>query len=792
VLPWIAASFAAGIAFGDRGAVAVGAFQVGLVQALVLGIAIRDARGRAACAAAAVLAAGALTMTERREAALWTLAVSRVEATVEATVDARRERGDAIAIDLASLRRVDGDRAAFPHRVRIHVDARVPSDLATAVPGDVVRARIRVRPVVSRFDPGSGDPAETLRRRGIAATGGLVHPSLVWRFERSAARALVARARERRSAAAAALAARGASLAGALALGARQALPAADAEAIRSAGLTHLLAVSGLNLAMVAALVFGMARRICLRLAPRRVVDPRRAALAAAWGASVAYAALTGFDVSVRRALAFLTIACAALWLRRPVAPASVVALGAIAILAADPPALFDPGAQLSFAAASALLVAARPPAATAATRSERARAWLRGAVETSAVALAATAPIVAFHFGRLAPGALAANLVAVPLTEIVLLPLSLLAALLALAAPDATWLFAAPAALVRVGASALVAIARAASSGPAAELAVGAAPLALGLATLAGAAAVAVRGTSARVALVAAAHGALVLIPPRAYVPAPPRMVSLDVGQGDAVLVQGLRGALLVDAGPAMPGGADLGRAVVVPALAALGVRKLDVVAASHADLDHRGGLGAVIERVPVVELWLPFGGARDAGFAALVALARERGVRVRERGAGDATQAVGDLAVEPLWPPPGAEGAGLRDNDRSLVLRVTVASTRVLLTGDLERGAESALLASADVAADVLKLGHHGSRTSSTAAFVRAVGAELAIASAPCLGRFRMPHPDVAERLSRARTSLWWTGRDGALFVGLARPRVAVGLAPARDPGERWTCAP
>jgi competence protein ComEC len=268
------------------------------------------------------------------------------------------------------------------------------------------------------------------------------------------------------------------------------------------------------------------------------------------------------------------------------------------------------------------------------------------------------------------------------------------------------------------------------------------------------------------------------------------PRVVALDVGQGDAVLVQGARGALLVDGGTALPGGGDLGRAVVVPALAALGVRRLDVVAASHADLDHRGGLASVIGGVAVGELWLPHGGVADPGFASVVALARERGVLVRERGAGDPVAAVGDLAVESLWPPRD-EGETRSDNDRSLVLRVVVAGTRVLLTGDLEAGAEAALAARADLRAEVLKLAHHGSRTSSTPAFLRAVGAEVAIASAPCLGRFRMPHPEVAGRVARGATSLWWTGRDGAVFVGLARPRTAVGLAGTRVVGERWTCA-
>jgi len=90
-----------------------------------------------------------------------------------------------------------------------------------------------------------------------------------------------------------------------------------------------------------------------------------------------------------------------------------------------------------------------------------------------------------------------------------------------------------------------------------------------------------------------------------------------LDVGQGDAIVVQGRSGALLVDGGTALPDGTDLGRSVVAPALAALGVARLDVVAASHADLDHRGGLAGVLEAVRVARLWLPAGGLAEPGFA-------------------------------------------------------------------------------------------------------------------------------------------------------------------------------
>ena len=116
---------------------------------------------------------------------------------------------------------------------------------------------------------------------------------------------------------------------------------------------------------MVAALAFGGVRRALLRAAPRVARDPRRPALAAAWLVALGYAALTGWEVSVRRAFAFLSVACLALLLRRPAAPGQVVAAAALAVLAAEPGALFEPGAQLSFAAAAALLLARAPAPAT-------------------------------------------------------------------------------------------------------------------------------------------------------------------------------------------------------------------------------------------------------------------------------------------------------------------------------------------------------------------------------------------------------------------------------------------
>ena len=149
---------------------------------------------------------------------------------------------------------------------------------------------------------------------------------------------------------------------------------------------------------------------------------------------------------------------------------------------------------------------------------------------------------------------------------------------------------------------------------------------------------------------------------------------------------------------------------------------------------------------------------------------------MRVEERGAGSPRETIGDLQVEPLWPPP-AEAASRSRNDRSLTLRIEVAGRTLLLAGDLEATAEAALIArGAPLRAELLKLSHHGSRTSSSAAFLAAVGGTVAVASAPRWSRFGMPHPEVVETRARsAGYALWWTGRDGAVLIGL-EPRLWV----------------
>jgi competence protein ComEC len=731
-----------------------------------LGLALACARrfrlaGAVALACAAGLHAQAVRLGDARAAS----AGDAREVVVEGVVS---RRSAAIAPRWIEL---DGVRGAGVARVRVY--STQPGDLEEWLPGDTLRARLRIAPLCWARNPGDGDPLRRLWRAGLAVGGALPHPSLAAaRAPASAPRVALHRLRARIGAALGA-GGDGAGLLRGLALGDEDALPSEQHEAFHRLGLEHALSVSGLHLAWVSAAIYALGRSALRRsawLAAR--CDTRRIALAGACAAAFAYAALAGWAVPVRRSLLVVLAVGIAVARRRPQRTGASLAAAALWILAEEPDALFQPGAQLSFAAMAAFAWALRRPAA----REQRIAAALR----TSATAIAATAPIVAWHGGGVSSAALAANAIALPWLECAVLPAALAAAVAAaLELPGADALIRAAGAIASLTTTALVWLA---NQLPALDRAAPA--TAWWIASLALAAlGLAARATALRAAVAVALAALLAVAPPAPLSPAPPRLVVLDVGQGDAALVQGRGGAVLVDAGPARDD-FDAGERRVVPALRALGVTRLDLVIATHADLDHRGGLPAVLRGVPVAELWLPFGALGDPGFADTLAAARAAGTRVREAGRGSPRRMAGELVVDPIWPP--RFGTGSR-NHRSLVVRIAApGGLRVLLPGDLDATAEAQLVAlQSDAHADVLLLPHHGSRGSSSPVFLDAVAPRLAIASAPCRSRFGMPHPDVRARLAERAVPLAWTGRDGALLLALRGPPTPHGTgAPARCP--------
>jgi len=760
-LPALLAAHVAGIVLADRGALGPDAALVAGALAL-LGAALTRGRARFAAALLATAGAGAFHVGVALEAA-----DRAPPAPVEATVDARvaevLRTPHWTRVDLAGARGPLAGDPPVPHRIRVYVRPGKGGALAAAVPGEQVRGRLRLRPAGGLRNPGAAEAGAARRRRGIAAVASPVHPTLTARLDAGGPGAALQR---RRARTAARLQERGpgGALLAALALGDRGGLDPAHRDAFARLGAAHLLAVSGLHLALVAGAVYAAARRLVARipaLAARR--DARELAMAAALAAAAGYALAAGWGVPVRRALLLLIALAVALLRGRPAARSHPLMAAGLVILALEPGALFSPGAWLSFAATAALVAAAGR------AEGEGLRHAVGALARASATAFLATAPVAAAAFGVATPWAVPGNLVLVPWVGGLVLPAALASAGALAVAP------AAPAAAALAGLAAglaeatLEAVGAAAARLPGPTTGAAPAPVLLIVGTGLALAALAARSTGLRVAASLVVGGLFTLAPPAAVTPGPPRLVVLDVGAGDATLVQGRRGTLLVDAGAAFPG-VDRGREAVAPALAALGVERLDALVLTHADVDHRGGAPALLRMLPVEALWLPPGGRSDPGFAAVREAAAGAGVSVAEHGAGDTPRRLGDLRVEILWPPR-RPAAAAPDNDRSLVLRVSVGGgPRVLLPGDLEAAAEAQLVArGTDLRADLLKVAHHGSRSSSSRAFLAAVGGAAAVVSAPCHGRFGWPHPEVVDRLREQGYAIWWTGRDGAVLADL-----------------------
>lgn len=742
------------------------------------------AAGTAGVLAAAAATSGALQV----EAARWRattgraerLATSRLEGRVVAVRGGEGRRGTSWArLDVA----LAAPTPPFFHgdRVRISIwDAR----RAWRV-GETVRVRAALRPPRGLCNGGEDGYALALARAGVVATASLPDERgvaiVAAPVDGLDAAIALARARQAIAAAIAASAAGDDERAvlHALVLGDQTLLPRGLRNAYARTGTAHVLAVSGLHVALVAATAWGVVRWCVLRAPALALRIPAsRVAAAAAVLPALGYAALSGGAVATVRALVMGGVGLGAIVLLRRPDVGTAIAAAALALAIAEPGVAERISFQLSFAAVLALVVAGgrfrdwqrrwAPVPLQPATRAGRVVGWALGAIVLSAAAALATSPLTAYHFGSVALVGMLANLVVVPLVGGAALLCGLAAAALAaFSAPAASFAFDIAAAAIQVANRFVVGLAAfrfaALDVGLTSRLEVAAAlALAASLCLPRG------RGRRRSVAIAAALVALLVL---RALLPGRASGIEvelLDVGQGDAAIVQlpGAHVTLLVDGGGSA-GSFDPGERVLVPTLRRRGIRSLDAMVLSHAQLDHYGGLAAVARALPVGELWWNGRPGRGARFAGLMGLLSERGVRLRVLRAGEEPLAGARAGSVRVVHPDSAPGR-LSDNDASLVLQLTYGASRVLLTGDVEAAAEASLLAAhTPPAATVLKVPHHGSRTSSTRELVAAVRPGLAVASLGAHNRFGFPAPEVRRRYRRLGAAWRDTGADGAVHV-------------------------
>ncbi len=616
---------------------------------------------------------------------------------------------------------------------------------------------LRLRAPRSRINPGGFDAERHALQRGISGNGTVRDPASA--RERLPARGLQAW-RERSSAAIATQVAHPAArFVQALALGDTRGVSDADWEHLRALGLTHLVAISGFHVGVVAG--FGaLLCRVSWWLWPALGrVRPRPQA--AAWGAALAaaaYAVAAGGALPTVRAALMIGLVALARAGRRPVAAGQGLALAAMVMVLPAPMSVLSAGFWLSFGGVLWLLWCLPR------TAPEGVGGGLRGFLAAQGVASVGLLPLCVALFGGTARLGPLVNLPIIPWWTLLVVPMSLLGtALHALHDGAGGWAWRAAAGLFEVSWQALQ-------------------PLALhprAMWWLAEAPGWAVPAALLGVfwwLLPRGAGGGLVglllclpLLWPARGAPAQGELELLvhDVGQGTAVLVRTARHALWYDVGP--PTGADGNERILIPALRALGQGPPEQVMLSHDHLDHIGSLPSLRRQLPGLHALAPPGSA----------IAGARPCRQGMRWQWDGV----DFQV--LHPAPGSRQGG---NEDSCVLRIASRHGVVLLPGDIGRSAERALLQAWPTAlkADVVLVPHHGSGGSSSAGWVAAVAPRLALVSAGHQNRFGHPRREVVQRWQAQGAEVLATADAGAIRVWLGAQGLQ--LREQRVHASRW----
>ena len=525
----------------------------------------------------------------------------------------------------------------------------------------------------------------------------------------------------------------------ALAMGERSGITQEQWQVFRATGTSHLVAISGLHIGLLAGFIFLIVRHLWPYCGSAALIlaTPRIAALSALIIAAL-YAALSGFAVPAQRALLMLSIAMLSIFKMHKVKSSEVLSFALLVVLLLDPISVLSAGFWLSFAAVTIISIAAFG-------RLNIDKSWKRWGRLQWRISLALI-PLLIFLFQQASLVSPLANLIAIPIVSLLVVPLTLLATSLVSLFPDiSVLLFSFADTILKFLWWVTANLANARFSqwyGIKPDI------LSLSLASVGIILLLAPRGWPVKY------FGVFLLIPliwPNTHMPkhGEAEVTLLDVGQGLAAVVQTSKHTLVFDTGPKFSQNFDTGAAVVTPFLRQKGIHKLDMLILSHKDSDHRGGFESIQNEFKIKSLLSSYDekGSRKC----------QSGQRWRWDG----------VAFEMLNP--NENLSYKKRNNASCVLRVSSGQESILLSADIEKKAEKLILEGhfERLKSTYLVAPHHGSKTSSSKAFLEAVDPEYIIIPVGFRNRYRMPHSSVMDRYRELDIDVLETQKSGAISI-------------------------
>lgn len=654
------------------------------------------------------------------------------------------ERGWRFVLKVEELLDETGQRQPFKAKIRLNWYIQDQEVL----PGESWRLSVRLKRPNGFMNPGGFDYEGWLFQQGIRATGYVYNrgPRLRtsksdldglndYRYQLKSKLDKVLKDDEKRG------------LIPALVIGDRSGIPADTWQVLTSTGTSHLLAISGLHIGLVAGIAYFLFRWLW----PLGLILPApNAAAFAAIAAALVYAALAGFAIPTQRALIMLLVLIIGKLVSRKLETSWIICLALLLVLLLDPFSVLSPGFWLSFGAISVITYGMS-------ARVNITGFWWRWGRVQYLVALG-LAPVLVLWFNQVPVWGLLANMIVVPWVSSVTVPLVLLGTIMLcfndnlasmlldlallsiqLAWPILLYLKQLPVSTLSAGFNGVIAL-------PAAIIGVAIMLLPAGVP--------------------ARWLGGLWFLP--LFFPLQDtlktgelRLTLLDVGQGTAVLVRTSSQAMLYDTGPRFSSRFDAGSAVIIPYIRREAIQSLDLLVQSHGDNDHIGGLAALLENVKIASIISSVPGqieGRAANFCV-------RG----EKWNWD------QVNFEILHP---QRNSDLSGNDASCVIKISGKFGSILLTGDIESEAERRILARDGdrLSSTVLLVPHHGSRTSSSRRFIGAVTPELAVFTTAYRNRFGFPKKDIIQRYTDVGSMTLDTAINGAVDVKLVRDGIEV----------------